>query len=48
MTLTQTVSEIKKRVVTEEEAKQFALDQFGLLMAYMIDKHYKIVYTDEK
>ena len=44
MTLTQAVSEIQKRPVTDEQAKQFALDQFGLLMSYMREKHQQIVW----
>jgi hypothetical protein len=35
MNLTQTVSKILNREVTEEEAKTFALEQFGTLSAYL-------------
>lgn len=35
MTLTKTVSNILKREVTQEEAKTFALEQFGTLTAYL-------------
>lgn len=48
MTLIQIVAEIKKKKVsevTEEEAKQFALDQFGLLMSYMTEHYYKVTYV---
>ena len=35
MNLIQTVSKILKREVTEQEAKDFALNQFGVLTAYI-------------
>lgn len=35
MNLTQTVSNILNKEVTEEEAKTFALEQFGILSAYL-------------
>ena len=35
MNLTQTVSKILNREVTEDEAKTFALEQFGTLSAYL-------------
>jgi len=40
MNLTQTVSKIFEKEVTEEEAKTFALEQFGVLSAYLrqVDK----------
>lgn len=40
MNLTQTVSKILEKEVTKEEAKTFALEQFGTLSAYLkhIDK----------
>ncbi len=43
MNLTQTVSKILNREVTEEEAKTFALEQFGTLSAYLrqLDVDYK-------
>jgi len=40
MNLTQTVSKMLNKTVTDEEAKTFALEQFGTLSAYLrhIDK----------
>jgi hypothetical protein len=39
MTLEKTVSEILKRDVSIDEAKQFASDQFGLIFTYLREKH---------
>lgn len=44
MNLVNLVSEIKGREVTEDEAKQFALDQFGMMMTYIIEKKLTINY----
>lgn len=44
MNLLNVVSEIKGKQVTEDEAKQFALDQFGMLMQYIIEKKLSINY----
>jgi hypothetical protein len=41
------VSKILKRTVSEDEAKQFALDQFGVLMTYMTEKHYTIAWRQQ-
>lgn len=38
MNLTETVSEMLSRKVTDEEAKDFALNQFGSLMSYVRKK----------
>lgn len=46
MSLTETVSKIKGREVTEEFAKQFALDQFGLLCSWMRENCYKITWKE--
>lgn len=38
MDLIKTVSEILKREVSEQEAKDFALDQFGVLSTHLLSK----------
>lgn len=40
MTLTQTVSEILKRDVSTDEAKEFANNQFGALCAFIRTQDY--------
>ncbi len=39
MNLQQTVSTIQGQAVTEEEAKEFALNQFGVLSAFIRNKY---------
>jgi hypothetical protein len=45
MTLTATVEAILKRKVTEEEAKDFALNQWGVLISYVRENHFEIRYS---
>ncbi len=48
MTLTTTVTNILSKRVTEEEAKQFALDNYGILATYIRQQAYaKLVKPDE-
>ena len=48
MTLKQTVEAIKGHEVTELEAQQYASDQFGVLITYVIKNHLTIIYKSNE